>query len=144
MTTITKDKRLNADEVMCLQMHGMSTPDLLRTDIDAFNRLLDEHEEFDDYLERANSILDRQEALGIETISRQDADFPASLTAIGRDCPAVIHCLGNIDLLKAGKAVAVIGARSCDRQGFDAAYKAAQRYTRQGNVIVSGLAPGMP
>lgn len=136
------NKKLNPDEVMCLQMAGMSTSEILRTDIDAFDALYDQNDEYDGYLEKANALLDRQEKLGIVTISCHDTDFPARLKAIGDDCPAVIHCLGNVSLLDRTGAVAIIGARACDRQGFSKAYDLAKEYATRGTVIVSGLALG--
>lgn len=137
------EDRLNIDEVMCLQMAGMSTPDIMRTDLKAFDLLYARNEEeFEALIDRANSILDRQEKLGIVSYSCQDDDFPARLKAIGGDCPAVIHCLGNVGLLRQEKAVAVIGARSADSAGMKAAYKVAEDHAKRGYVIVSGLAIG--
>ena len=54
----------------------------------------------------------------------------------------MIHCKGNLNLLKAEKAVAIIGARSADKEGNTKAYQLAVDYAKAGNVIVSGLAPG--
>lgn len=136
------NEKLNIDEVMALQMAGSSTSEILRTDLDAFDRLYDQRLEYEEYLEKANNILDKQEALGIVSISCQEADFPSRLLMIGDDCPAVIHCLGNLGLLKQEKAIAVIGARAADRQGIDAAYQIAHRYAEDDYVIVSGLAIG--
>lgn len=136
------ENKLNADEVMCLQMAGMSTQEIMRTDLQAFDRLYDDNSEYEAYIKKANDILDRQEALGIVSISCQDEDFPARLKAIGSDCPAMIYCLGNTELLKRKEAVAVIGARNADREGLDAAYRIASDYARRGFVIVSGLAIG--
>lgn len=136
------NEKLNIDEIMALQMAGMTTGEILRTDLDVFDRVYDEHPEYEGYLEKANNILDKQEALGIVSISCQDADFPSRLLMIGDDCPAVIHCLGNLELLKQEKAIAVIGARAADRQGIDAAYEIAHNYAKDCYVIVSGLAIG--
>ena len=82
--------RLNADEVMCLQVAGMSTPEIMRMGLKEFDSLYDRNEEYDVYLEKANSILDRQEALGIVAVTCHDDRFPARLKAIGRDCPPVV------------------------------------------------------
>lgn len=137
------EDRLNIDEVMCLQMAGMPTPDIMRTDLKAFDHLyaLNE-EEFEELIDRANSIIDRQMRHGIISYSCQEDLFPAKLKAIGKDCPAVIHTLGNNALMYEDKTVAVIGARSADEAGLKAAYKVAENYARQGYVIVSGLAIG--
>lgn len=139
---MNENKRLNTDEVMCLQMAGLSASEIMQTDLNAFDRLYDQNEEYEKYIEKANGILDRQEALGIVAISCQDECFPERLKAIGSDCPPIIYCLGNTELLNKNKAVAVIGARSADREGLDAAYKVATDYAGKGYVIVSGLAVG--
>lgn len=134
--------KLNIDEVMALQMLGLSTKKILRTDLKAFDRLYNDNPELEDYIDKANDILDRQEGIGIVSISCQDSDFPARLLAIGEDCPAVIHSKGNIDLLKSDKAVAIIGARAADKEGNEKAYQLGKEYAENGYVIVSGLALG--
>lgn len=134
--------KLNIDEVMALQMLGLPTSRILKTDLAAFDKLFAEHPEMDDWLEKINDKLDRQEQMGIVSISCQDSAFPARLLAIGNDCPAVIHCKGNLDLLKSEKAVAIIGARSADKEGNTKAYQLGAEYARKGYVIVSGLALG--
>lgn len=134
--------KLNIDEVMALQMLGLSTKKILRTDLQAFDKLYEENPELEDYINKANDILDRQEEMGIVSISCQDPDFPARLLAIGVDCPAVIHCKGNLNLLKADKAVAVIGARAADKEGNEKAYQLGKEYAEKGYVVVSGLALG--
>lgn len=123
-------------------MSGMPVSKILKTDLAAFDRLYDENPELEEFINKANSLLDRQEKLGIVSISCQDADFPKCLLAIGDDCPAVIHCKGNLKLLEADKAVAVIGARSADKEGNTMAYQLGAKYAREGYVIVSGLALG--
>ena len=134
--------KLNIDEVMALQMLGLSTKKIMRTDLEAFDKLYDENPELEDYIDKANGVLDRQEGMGIVSISCQDPDFPARLLAIGDDCPAVIHCKGNLDLLKADKAVAIIGARAADKEGNEKAYQLGKEYAEKGYVVVSGLALG--
>ncbi len=134
--------KLNIDEVLALHRLGLSTSQILKTDLDAFNRLYDEHPEMDEWLEKINATLDRQERMGIVSISCQDSDFPARLLAIGDDCPPAIHCKGNLALLNADNAVAIIGARSADKEGNTKAYQLGVDYARKGYVIVSGLALG--
>ncbi len=135
-------EKLNIDEVMALQMSGMSTSQILKTGLAEFDRLYNENPQFEEYIAKANSILDRQEKLGIVSISCQDSQFPARLLAIGADCPAVIHCKGNLQLLEIEKAVAIIGARSADKDGNTKAYQLGAEYARKGYVVVSGLALG--
>lgn len=134
--------KLNIDEVMALQMMGLSTKQIMRTDLEAFDQLYAEHPELEEYIDKANNILDRQESMDIVSISCQDDDFPSRLLAIGEDCPAVIHCKGNLDLLNCEKAVAIIGARAADKEGNGKAYELGKEYAENGYVVVSGLALG--
>ncbi|MCM1139185.1 MAG: DNA-protecting protein DprA [Muribaculum sp.] len=134
--------KLNIDEIMALHMLGMPVSKILNTDLAAFDRLYDDTPELEDYINKANGILDRQEAMGIVSISCQDDRFPKRLLAIGDDCPAVIHCKGNISLLTQEKAVAIIGARSADKEGNAKSYQLGKQYAGQGYMIVSGLALG--
>lgn len=54
--------------------------------------------------------------------------FPQSLLAIGDDSPGKLYLMGNVELLKAEKSVAIIGARAATttcclkalRRGFEA------------------------
>lgn len=136
------EDRLEIDEVMGLAMLGWPTNKISKTTIDDFDRELDANSELKGYLNKANEILDRQEALGIVSISCHDENFPERLLKIGNDCPAVIHCLGNVELLIELKAVAIIGARAADREGNAKAYRLGKEYAENGYVIVSGLALG--
>lgn len=139
---MSHNDKLNVDEVICLQMSGLSTTDIVRIDLGTFDNLYEDNPEFEEYLSHANNMLDRQEALGITAISVHDMDFPRRLLEIGEDCPAVIYCFGNLELLKKEQAVAIIGARKCDKEGYNNAFKVARLYAREGTVIVSRLAFG--
>ena len=136
-------KKLNKDEVLVLKWCGISAAQILKMDLEAFDKLY--HEDPEDYkrlLDKANNLLDKQEALGIITISCHDPNYPERLKAIGNEAPALIHCLGNLELLDKEESVAVIGARAADKEGLDAAYKLGKEYSEKGYVIVSGLASG--
>ena len=136
-------KTLNIDEVLVLKWRRLPASQILNTDLEAFNKLYDEEPiEFVRLLDKANKILDKQEALGIKTLSIQDDEYPEKLKAIGNEAPVLIHCLGNLELLKEDKAIAVIGARAADKQGLNAAYKLGKEYAENGYIIVSGLAYG--
>ena len=138
-----KKDKLNIDEILVLKWRGLTPTQISKTNLQEFDRLYDEDpDEFDRLIDRANSILDKQEALGIKTISIQDEDYPEKFKEIGNEAPVLIHILGNVDLLKRNKAVAIIGARAADKQGLDMAYKLGKKYAEEGNVIVSGLALG--
>lgn len=125
---MNKEDRLNLDEVMALAMIGMQTSQIKRTTVQEFDRLYDKNPDLEIYVENANKILDKQEALGIKSLSVQDEGFPERLLKIGNDCPPVIHLLGNPELLKESKAIAIIGARSADKEGNSKAYELGKKY----------------
>ena len=75
-------------------------------------------------------------------ITKNSELFPQTLLAIGDDCPEKLYLMGNIDLLKQEKAVAIIGARAADRNGCSKAYSLAADLAKKGYVVVSGLALG--
>lgn len=77
--------KLNIDEVMALEMLGLPTSKILKMDLAAFERLYAENPQLEEYIDRANDILDRQEEMGIISLSCQDDDFPERLLAIGND-----------------------------------------------------------
>lgn len=135
-------EKLNIDEVIALHHLGLSTPEILKMEYKDFEELYDKNPEMEASLERINNILDRQEKLGIVSISCQDKYFPSFLLEIGEDCPAAIHCKGDFELIKQVDTVAVIGARSADMQGNMKAYELGYDYSQKGKIIVSGLALG--
>ena len=136
------EEKLEIDEVMALQLLGMSVREIMNCDLDRFELILESNPDLNGFLNKANDILDRQEKMGIVSISCQDKRYPQRLVDIGSDAPAMIHCLGNIDLLNECNAVAVIGARAADKEGNTKAYQLGKEYAEKGCVIVSGLALG--
>jgi DNA processing protein len=76
-------------------------------------------------------------------LSRSDGSFPARLRAIF-DPPRALYVRGDGDLeLLAGRAVAVVGARSCSPYGAQVARMLGRDLARVGVVVVSGLARGV-
>lgn len=68
--------------------------------------------------------------------------FPPPLLVIGEDCPERLWLKGNLELLKAEKSIAIIGARGADAAGCAKAYDLAVEFVQKGYVIVLGLALG--
>ena len=133
---------LTIDEVLALQYFGMKNSEILKMNLNSFEKLLNENPILEEYLDKANSVLDRQEEAGVISYVWTDAEFPEKLRQIGNDCPPIIHLKGNIGLLNERNAVAVIGARAADKEGNEAAYKLGRKFAEEGHVIVSGLALG--
>ena len=78
----------------------------------------------------------------IITINKEDELFPEAFKAIGEDCPERIYAMGNLDLLKRERMVAIIGSRKATRTGNNKAYGLGVSYAKKGYVVVSGLALG--
>ena len=78
----------------------------------------------------------------IITINKEDELFPEAFKAIGEDCPERIYAMGNLDLLKRERMVAIIGSRKATRTGNNKAYDLGVSYSKKGYVVVSGLALG--
>ena len=78
----------------------------------------------------------------IITINKEDEFFPEAFKAIGEDCPERIYAMGNLDLLKRERMVAIIGSRKATRTGNSKAYNLGISYAKKGYVVVSGLALG--
>lgn len=136
-------EKLNIDEILTLKWKGFTSSQVAKSTHANFEDLYDkEPKVFDKFLVKANKIFEMQEAMGIITLSIQDNDFPGRLKALGNEAPALIHCLGNADLLKDEKAIAIIGARAAGKEGLDAAYNLGQKYAEAGFIVVSGLALG--
>lgn len=87
--------------------------------------------------------MEAQQQYDIITLTNQDEDFPLSLIEIGSDCPAMIHCMGNLSLLGSNtNRIAIIGARKASPIGLQRAYELGKELAKKGNIIVSGLALG--
>ena len=80
-----ESEKLNIDEVMALAMTGMPSGKVRKTGLTEFDRLYEENYELPYFEAKANEILDKQEAMGIKSISIQDDDFPKRLLKIGDD-----------------------------------------------------------
>lgn len=59
------------------------------------------------------------------------------------DCPKKLYCLGNVDLLKERKAVAVVGSRRMSEYGKWVVGKMVPELVKHNIVIVSGMAFGV-
>lgn len=140
--TMENKNKLSAAEIICLQMNGVSTKDIINTDADKFQSLLEKKFMYRPTLSRTQLMVLRQKVLGIETITIHDEDFPSRLLAIGDDCPAVVYCRGNTDLLKKNKTVGIVGKRTYSQTDYEMGYELAKSCSNKGNTIVSGFTMG--
>ncbi|MCQ2979268.1 MAG: DNA-processing protein DprA [Clostridia bacterium] len=80
----------------------------------------------------------------IKQMKIDDEVFPLSLLRY-KDSPKLLYYLSdnNINLNNYTKKVAIVGARDASKYALDTAYKIAYELSKEGVVIVSGLAKGV-
>ena len=130
---------LSKEDILCMQYAGMKASQIMTP------KLMPEEyaEAFEAYIDKAESVMSMQEEYGVITLTFQDDNFPHSLRKIGNDCPPIIHCIGDLSLLApTANRIAVIGARAASPIGLRKAYELGNKYAKEGNIIVSGLALG--
>ena len=130
---------LSKEDILCMQYAGMKPSRIMSP------KLMPEEyaEAFEAYIDKAESVMSMQEEYGVITLTFQDDNFPRSLRKIGNDCPPIIHCIGDLSLLApTANRIAVIGARAASPIGLRKAYELGNKYAKEGNIIVSGLALG--
>ena len=91
--------------------------------------------------EQAEKIIDQCESMGIEIISYLDPAFSTLLKNID-DCPALLYCKGNINLLNEN-TIAIVGSRNASINGLRFAHKIAKDLSDNEMIIVSGFARGI-
>lgn len=91
----------------------------------------------------ASERLVRTRALGGDVLTLEDLRYPELLSEIP-DPPAVLFFQGTWpDPAPWGRALAVVGTRSCTPQGADWARQLGREWTEAGGTLVSGLARGV-
>jgi len=93
-------------------------------------------------LQRADEILGDCERLGIHLLTLQDAAYPGRLKCI-YDPPVLLYWRGRLPLFDEEAAVAVVGTRRCTPYGLRTAESLGWEMTKQGALVVSGLAKGI-
>lgn len=93
-------------------------------------------------LTAADTILGDCERLGIQVLTMQDAAYPQRLRNIF-DPPVILYWKGQLPLFDEEAAVAVVGTRGCTPYGLQTAEQLGWEMTKQGALVVSGLAKGI-
>ncbi|MCD8050537.1 MAG: DNA-protecting protein DprA [Clostridiales bacterium] len=91
--------------------------------------------------QRVERILEDCDRLGVHISTWQDADYPERLRNIYTP-PMVLYLLGRPLRLEEECAIAVAGSRRCSAYGRSMAEKFSRDLTRQGALVVTGMAPG--
>lgn len=93
-------------------------------------------------LDRAQSILEECARKDIFLLTAQDALYPQRLKNI-YDPPLPLYGRGSMPLFDEEAAVAVVGTRSCSPYGIRTAERFGFEMSKQGGLVVSGLARGI-
>ena len=93
-------------------------------------------------IESAELELENYSDNNIEVIAYGENKYPKLLSTI-KDYPVLLYCIGNTNLLRNDKNVAIIGTRENSNAGETIADITAQYFASIGYTIVSGLAKGI-
>lgn len=96
----------------------------------------------DKKLDGAERILADCEALGIQIMTLQDADYPERLAQLA-DPPVVLYWKGKPLHVDDKLTVGVVGTRSCTPYGIDLASRLGLELARRSVTLVSGMAQGI-
>lgn len=137
------ETEFSAVEVLALQLAGISDNKILKLNRDSFESLIKKlGDKFDECVYNARSIIRKEDKLGIDIVTFCDSYYPEMLNVLGDERPAIIHCLGDGELLDRTDSVAVIGARNADRSGNGVAYSLGVDAAKRNKIVISGLALG--
>ena len=78
----------------------------------------------------------------IHALTQEDKAYPERLRSLP-DAPAVLFYQGNPAAFQEGRNVSVVGSRSATTKGLEATRKIAEKLSREGIRIISGLAYGI-
>ncbi len=93
-------------------------------------------------LEEADRILGECDRLGLRILTIQDTEYPDRLKNI-YDPPLLLYLKGRMPLFDEEVALAMVGTRDCSAYGIYAAETLSHSLSKQGALIVSGLAKGI-
>ncbi len=96
----------------------------------------------DKSLDQADRVLGDCDRLGIHLLTRQDATYPERLKAIHQP-PMVLYWKGRQVAFDEEVAIAIVGTRAATPYGVQMASKLSAELTRNGALIVSGMAQGI-
>jgi DNA processing protein len=96
----------------------------------------------DKNLARARKALSVCEENGYRIITIQDTEYPARLKNL-YDPPIILYIRGRLPIIDDEAAVAIVGTRNCTPYGSISAERMGYELTRDGCLIVSGLAKGV-
>jgi len=99
-------------------------------------------EQIDDIINTRNDYNLQTSTPNLYFVNRFQPNFPKLLNELNLNCPPIISCIGNIDLLNKEK-VGFCGSRKASDKGIDVAKDISQQVALKDIVVVSGYASGI-
>lgn len=134
LTKALIEKFITPESVLCASVQALS--EIPHLGFTTATKLYDSFKKYNPEQELAS-----MRAHGIKALLMNKPDYPESLKTIW-DPPSVLYLKGEI-LPGDGKAVAIVGSRSCTEYGKKMARRLAKGLAMAGYTIVSGLARGI-
>lgn len=135
-------------ELLCRLLEQFGTPEAVYfADPEEYRRIPDlpplmRQELEDKTLDSAEAILERCARLDIHVMTVQDTDYPDRLRQI-RDYPLVLYRKGKWFPLDEMLTIGMVGTRKATPYGVNMAATLAMDLSRDGAVVVSGMAEGI-
>jgi DNA processing protein len=98
-------------------------------------------EQMQTYLNMAENVLEQSEKHDIKVLNPSASNYPKRYKGMP-DEPLLIYAKGNVEALNHDKTVAIIGTREPTEFGIRAGERLSSIFTKEGFVVVSGLAVG--
>lgn len=89
----------------------------------------------------AEKVMEDCDRVGLRVLTIRDAEYPSRLKNI-YDPPILLYVQGRLPAIDDEVAIAMVGSRRTSGYGITAGEKLAYQITRQGGLVVSGLAAG--
>lgn len=96
----------------------------------------------DKSMDKAEECKEFCKKFGVRIVLQGDVEYPERLSMIF-DPPRLLYMMGNKIDFDDNLCVAVVGMRECSSYGKNSARKLAYEMTKQGAIIVSGIAKGI-
>ena len=89
-------------------------------------------------------LLQELSSQGVKVLALADPAYPSRLkTTLKSSAPFVVFLLGEAELLRSDRTLAIIGSRKASEEGLKIAERVGAYFGREGYVVVSGMAKGI-
>ncbi len=122
------------------QIYNASAPDIYKKVKDIEDKWVDML--CDKSMDKVNECKEFCQKFGVRIILQNDSEYPERLSMI-LDPPRLLYLMGNKIDFDDNVCIAIVGMRECSSYGTSSARKLSYELTKQGAIIVSGIAKGI-